>query len=123
MKSIGFDAGNINLKGKRTHLHGCGCCVVQNLRPKVRDIEHLKEMRAGTVVQDDLYDEDYAEQYEDSEDRGGWSLFFAGDDKVGIQSSDFNHDVVMYVTGDFAGLGEKIRYAQNIADRLNCDYR
>lgn len=47
MRSLGIRgiAGNMNLRGKRIKKLGCGCCEVQDFRPKEREKEARKEMR------------------------------------------------------------------------------
>lgn len=52
-------------------------------------------------------------------DNGEWELFLQADGKVGIISSDFTHDVVLYVNGDFGDDEERKAYARGIAERLN----
>lgn len=61
-----------------------------------------------------------------SSDRGSWSVFSApsgaapdAPKRIGVISSDFTHDVVLYVNGDFADDESKLEYAQLIAERLN----
>lgn len=53
------------------------------------------------------------------EDRGTWSLFNGTEGSVGIISSDFKHDVVLYVNGDFESSEQRIEYAKHILERLN----
>jgi hypothetical protein len=36
-----------------------------------------------------------------------------------IESSDFTHDVVLRITGDFADSDEKLKYANWLVNRLN----
>jgi hypothetical protein len=55
----------------------------------------------------------------DDADRGYWSVFTQKVGEIGIISSDFKHDVVLYVNGDFADDATKMEYAQLIAERLN----
>lgn len=38
---------------------------------------------------------------------------------VGIQSEDFTHDVLLFVTGDFSSEAERIEYARELANKLN----
>lgn len=52
-------------------------------------------------------------------DTGEWTLYFQRTGSVGIISSDFAHDVVLYVNGDFADYSEQVAYAEGIAARLN----
>lgn len=52
-------------------------------------------------------------------DEGPWSVFSPPSARIGVISSDFRHDVVLYVTGDFADRGEKLLYAQDLAEALN----
>lgn len=56
------------------------------------------------------------------DDKGPWSVeAHSSDDKqkIIIQSDDFNHDVWLYLSGDFATIEDKIAYAQGLADILN----
>lgn len=39
--------------------------------------------------------------------------------RVMLESDDFEHDALLEVKGDFAGMQEWLDYAQNLADRLN----
>lgn len=39
--------------------------------------------------------------------------------KVYLQSSDFTHDVILYVNGDFASTEQCLNYAKQLAMRLN----
>lgn len=56
-------------------------------------------------------------------DNGEWSLFHPKGGNVGIISSDFKHDVVLYVTGDFGTLEQRVEYAKEIIERLNATRR
>lgn len=38
-------AANINMKGKKSKADHCWCCVCIDMREKIRDEEHHKEMR------------------------------------------------------------------------------
>ena len=51
-------------------------------------------------------------------DEGEWSVIQDGDRTI-IGSTDFLHDVWLYVTGDFADVMQRQAYAELIADRLN----
>lgn len=52
-------------------------------------------------------------------DKGPWKAGCTDDKRVFIESADFDHDVRLYVDGDFANLDQKTRYAIDIADQLN----
>jgi len=54
--------GQHDLKGKKTKLLSCGCCVMENLKQKELDKEHRKEMR-------EAYFESQVQEYEESESR------------------------------------------------------
>lgn len=41
------------------------------------------------------------------------------DDRVYLQSEDFTHDVRLYVDGDFAGVEDRLAYAEALAARMN----
>lgn len=129
-------AGNFNLKGKKSHLCACRCCVVQDFR---EDYESQRvaneEIRTATIEDGNLeWSENYQyRQYRwrpaddglvdsrerDDHDRGDWSIFTQKKGEIGIISSDFEHDVVLYVNGDFADDETKMEYAKLIAERLN----
>ena len=51
-------------------------------------------------------------------DKGPWSVVHWGD-KVGLQSDDFMHDVVLYVTGDFYDIEQQLEYARLLAESMN----
>lgn len=52
-------------------------------------------------------------------DKGIWSLFPTTDGRLGVISSDFNHDVVLYINGDFETPTEKLKYAESLVEFLN----
>lgn len=59
-------------------------------------------------------------------DKGPWSAHIGarkGDNSdvpcAIIASDDFEHDVWMYVSGDFGDMDQALAYAQGIAQRLN----
>lgn len=52
-------------------------------------------------------------------DNGVWTVGEQKDGKVFVESSDFTHDVRLYVDGDFADTEQQIEYAQFIANKLN----
>ena len=54
-------------------------------------------------------------------DNGNWE---AGrtDDRIFVESSDFTHDVRLYVDGDFEDIPQKYAYATEIAKRLNVSH-
>jgi len=39
--------------------------------------------------------------------------------KIFIESSDFSHDVRLYIDGDFKDIKQKMKYATELAVRLN----
>ena len=47
MRSLGAGAviGNINMRGKKYLLLGCKCCAMRDLRARIRDALHRKEIR------------------------------------------------------------------------------
>lgn len=47
-KSTGRNVGSLNLKGKRTRVLSCGCCVAFDLRPKLLKAEATKEIREAS---------------------------------------------------------------------------
>jgi hypothetical protein len=51
-------------------------------------------------------------------DNGKWTAE-TDQEKVWVESSDFTHDVRMYIDGDFEDLPQKFAYANEIAKRLN----
>jgi hypothetical protein len=53
------------------------------------------------------------------EDTGTWTTGVSGNDRIFLESSDFAHDVRLYVDGDFVDRGQKLSYALGIANRLN----
>lgn len=55
----------------------------------------------------------------DKVDVGPWSAGATTDGRAYLESSDFTHDVRLYVDGDFACPGDKLNYAQGIAGQLN----
>ncbi len=38
-------AANINMRGKKSRVDRCWCCVCVDFRDKLRDLQHKKEMR------------------------------------------------------------------------------
>jgi hypothetical protein len=52
-------------------------------------------------------------------DRGVWTVGVDGMTKEFIESSDFHHDVRLYLNGDFETDTQRLNYLQHIADRLN----
>lgn len=58
------------------------------------------------------------EDEEDIEESGFWSIIKANS-KVYIESSDFTHDVVLEIYGDFININQKEYYAKEICRRLN----
>jgi hypothetical protein len=57
------------------------------------------------------------------EENGIWTVvewaYSSDNHAVGIESSDFTHDVMMTISGDFATKSQKIAYAREICNRLN----
>ena len=51
-------------------------------------------------------------------DRGTWTVGETESQEF-IESSDFNHDVRLYLNGDFEDDTQRLNYLQHIADRLN----
>lgn len=51
-------------------------------------------------------------------ERGTWKAIRQGH-RIGVQSDDFTHDVVMWITGDFEDNDQRVAYAAEIAHRLN----
>lgn len=56
----------------------------------------------------------------DERDTGPWTMSVWGDedDRIVIQSDDFHHDVALEVTGDFADIESRKRYAIWLAGLL-----
>lgn len=52
-------------------------------------------------------------------DPGPWSTGTTSDGRQYLESTDFTHDVRLYVDGDFAWHGDKANYAQGLASQLN----
>lgn len=57
-------------------------------------------------------------------ENGTWKAICSADSSgdnynVVIQSNDFTHDVMLIVDGDFRDDGQKLKYAEEIARRLN----
>lgn len=46
--------GQFNLKGKKTKLLGCGCCVCYDFRDKILKSLHKKEIRDAESRSDEL---------------------------------------------------------------------
>lgn len=51
-------------------------------------------------------------------DKGTWSVFHT-DTNVIVMSDDAEHDVILYIDGDFNGLRSKTEYAEDLCHRLN----
>ncbi len=51
-------------------------------------------------------------------DRGTWTVGQTESQEF-IESSDFNHDVRLYLKGDFEDDTQRLNYLKHIADRLN----
>lgn len=54
-----------------------------------------------------------------TKDYGPWYSGKTSDGRVFVQSEDFTHDVRLYIDGDFAGIEDKLLYAEDIKKRLN----
>lgn len=52
-------------------------------------------------------------------DRGPWLVNEWSNDRVVLQSDDFEHDVALIVDGDFADYEDKLAYAKRLANWLN----
>jgi len=53
-------------------------------------------------------------------DRGPWKINYdRADVASGVESGDFEHDVVLRVTGDFAGPDQLKQYCEWLARKLN----
>lgn len=52
-------------------------------------------------------------------DRGPWLVNEWSNDRVVLQSDDFEHDVALIVDGDFADYQDKLDYAKRLANWLN----
>jgi hypothetical protein len=53
-------------------------------------------------------------------DKGKWSVFYKENGRPeGVISDDFDHDVVLRVSGDFVDKHERLRYCQWLAAKLN----
>lgn len=56
---------------------------------------------------------------DDPVEAGTWEAGITKDGRVFVESSDFSHDVRLYVDGDFSSPSQKLKYAKLIANRLN----
>jgi hypothetical protein len=45
MKSTPQNVGSLNLRGKKTRLLRCGCCIAYNYKERELKREHLKEIK------------------------------------------------------------------------------
>lgn len=52
-------------------------------------------------------------------DKGPWVVNEWSDNRVVLQSDDFEHDVALVVDGDFGSLQEKLAYAEFLAAWMN----
>jgi hypothetical protein len=53
-------------------------------------------------------------------DKGPWTVEYSKAKRMWcLQSDDFEHDVRLYITGDFADEDQRRRYANWLARRLN----
>lgn len=55
----------------------------------------------------------------DTLELGMWSVAVTKDGKVFLETDDFTTDVRLYVNGDFYDLEQEIKYASNLARKLN----
>lgn len=120
-------AGQWNLRGKKSLHCDCRCCSVFNLRDIAEKERVINEEIRPAVIGDiypDIAGNGFREtlpdvRESDGQDRGQWEPFFGRGGSVRISSSDFEHDVVLYVNGDFIDEETKMEYAKLIAARLN----
>jgi len=80
--------------------------------------EHAQEEGSYTIP---LYTHPVKEQITKENhvwDRGIWTVGQTESQEF-IESSDFNHDVRLYLNGDFEDDTQRLNYLQHIADRLN----
>lgn len=57
------------------------------------------------------------------DDKGPWAVSDWSNGRIAVQSDDFDHDVALEVTGDWAEPGEKRKYAEQLAAVLNASLR
>ena len=48
-----------------------------------------------------------------------WTVGVTKDQQVFLETDDFTHDVRLYVNGDFESKDEEIKYASNLARKIN----
>jgi hypothetical protein len=48
-----------------------------------------------------------------------WTVGVTKDDQVFLENDDFTHDVRLYVNGDFASKEQEIKYASDLARKIN----
>ena len=51
-----------------------------------------------------------------------WTVGVTGEGKVFLETDNFAHDVRLYVNGDFADQEQEIKYAANLARKINGTY-
>jgi hypothetical protein len=56
-----------------------------------------------------------------SQDRGPWTAGQTEERRVYLDSDDFEHDVRLYIDGDFASTEDRLKYAKGLAKQLNGD--
>lgn len=67
----------------------------------------------------EMFFDSLALQVRDKVDVGPWSAGTTSDGRAYLESSDFTHDVRLYIDGDFSWPVDKLNYAQGIARQLN----
>jgi hypothetical protein len=48
-----------------------------------------------------------------------WTVGVTKDDRVFLETDDFTHDVRLYVNGDFSSKEQEIKYASDLARKIN----
>jgi hypothetical protein len=48
-----------------------------------------------------------------------WTVGVTKDKQVFLETDDFTHDVRLYVNGDFASKDDEIKYASDLARKIN----
>jgi hypothetical protein len=52
-----------------------------------------------------------------------WTVGVSTEQKVYLETDDFTHDVRLYVNGDFENKEQEIKYASELARKLNGTYK
>jgi hypothetical protein len=55
----------------------------------------------------------------DTKKFGMWTVGVTKEEKVFLETDDFTHDVRLYINGDFHDKEQEIKYASNLARKLN----